>query len=203
MHLLCRECERRFDEGGEKWTLANYYRGDSFRLKETLLSSQPIVPFDGGALYTGAGNARIDMDRLCYFAASVFWRGACQKWTILGEDVHIQLGPYEEPLRKFLLDAAPFPERMALVIRVYSETAFNATASPPRFEFNGNGFHQYGFNVPGIEFRLAVGSKIPPEYYELCPIRCPDRPLWMDSRSDATMNQEIAQRYRRATTTGR
>jgi hypothetical protein len=143
------------------------------------------------------------MDQLCYFAASVFWRGACQIWAINQEDVHIRLGPYEEPLRKFLRDEGPFPEKMALVVRIYSETAFNATASPPRFEFKGNGFHQYAFNVPGIEFRLAVGGKIPKEYYDLCPMRCPDRPLWIDSRADTAMNQDIAQRYRRATTTSR
>jgi hypothetical protein len=37
----------------------------------------------------------------------------------LGSRIHIDLGPYAEPLRLFLIDAAPFPLEVVLNIVVY------------------------------------------------------------------------------------
>lgn len=97
---------------------------------------------------------------------------------------------------------------MALIIRIYAESALEETAAAPYLAApylasKNGGFHQYTFNVPGIEFRMAVGGKIPEEYFELCPTRSIYQPLWIDSRADFAMNQEIGRRYQAALRQGR
>ena len=132
--LLCEKCETRFRTGGEDWVLANYSRADgSFRLRDVLKAVEPIYSHDDFALYSTDKVQEIDREALIYFAASIFWRAAVRTWKLLpySSGIHITLGPYEKPLRRYLLHELPFPDNMAIYVRIWSYDKLMALASPP------------------------------------------------------------------------
>ncbi len=195
--LLCEECETRFRVGGEDWVLANCWRAAGFPLRERLASVTPLYAKDGGAVWACAEVPDIDMDKLCYFAASVFWRSAVKTWRVTPTaTTSIDLGPYEDRLRNFLLAMAPFPDKMALAIRISNLARLIDTAGVPVLESKA-GFHEYGFHIPGIEFRLFVGSKIPSECSELCAMKSDHRQLWMLKRADIESIKQLVNIYGR------
>jgi hypothetical protein len=106
----------------------------------------------------------VDLDKLVYFAASVFWRGALSGWRIgRGRPTRLSFGPYEEGLRRFLHGEAPFPEHVLLVISLSDkQNALNNRnmALPFGGGRSENGYH-YECVVPGIMFLILVGSGIP------------------------------------------
>lgn len=148
-YLLCAGCEQRFHERGEDWVLRNGYRGGkTFRLQEALLEATPFISTRVVSVFEGSQVRSVDMDQLCYFAASVFWRAAAHSWCCPdGRKLSLELGPYEEDLRLYLLDQEAFPQNVALWI-----TVSNAT-SPPMAAFfpqrhRLNGFYQHRFAIP-------------------------------------------------------
>jgi hypothetical protein len=55
------------------------------------------------------------------FGMSIFWRSAVYDWkTSTGQKAPtVDLGDYEEPIRKFLLGNAPFPDDVVLAIDIW------------------------------------------------------------------------------------
>ena len=90
--------------------LANCWRDEkTFKLRGALLASKPL---DGSTadtkIYLGEHIPGVDPDKLAYFGASVFWRGAARAWKI--DQVKVPRLPsnrYEELFRLFLLDKGP------------------------------------------------------------------------------------------------
>ncbi len=111
-YVFCAECEQRFNEGGEKWVLARLPRDyhEPFVLQEALIPAKPLVISPGLDLYEGTKLAAFNMDKLVYFAASIFWRGAVHEWEIEGQRApKLNLEDKEEPLRIFSSRRKPFP----------------------------------------------------------------------------------------------
>jgi hypothetical protein len=102
---------------------------------------------------------KFDTTFLIYFAMSVFWRAGAHTWAFGGEEIHIELGPYEEPMRKFLLGEQGFPNDMALYVRVIADDLLLSTSRLPGSE-KRNGVHLHDFSVPGINFDLFVGKQL-------------------------------------------
>lgn len=57
-------------------------------------------------------------DQLAYFGASVFWRVATTEWHLVNKAPKLELGPYEEQLRLYLLKTAEFPKGVVLGVSV-------------------------------------------------------------------------------------
>jgi hypothetical protein len=77
-HVLCGDCETRLNANGEGWMLSQCYRvREGFALKNALELAVPVYA-DGSNLrvYSAATVAEIDVPKLVYFAASVFWRAS-------------------------------------------------------------------------------------------------------------------------------
>jgi hypothetical protein len=191
-YLLCEECEIRFREHGEDWTLANYFHKGRFPLRERLDSVEPVIKSNTIRVFATRDVPGVEMDKLCYFAASIFWRAAAHEWTTVNGKTHIDLGPYEEPLRRFLMHEAPFPEQMTLTVRISALPSMLERACAPEAE-PSDGFHYYGFQIPGLEFRLAVGGRIPAEYHQYCAIRSSGRYLFVVNQADIDSLLELAQ----------
>ncbi|MGA2738982.1 MAG: hypothetical protein ABSG65_16210 [Bryobacteraceae bacterium] len=156
-YLLCEECEGRFSRLGEDWLLKYCYREHKFLLREILQQNRPYS--DGEiSVYPAARILDIDTTRLIYFAMSVFWRAGVHSWPWEGEDVQIELGPYLEPIRRFLMGEGGFPSNMALFVRVPAIDQLLQTSFPPESR-NHDGAHSHHFAMPGILFMLVVGKR--------------------------------------------
>jgi hypothetical protein len=125
---------------------------------------------DGTAVYTANSIPEIDVEKLVYFGVSIFWRAGAHTWKHGKETVHIQLGPYLEPLRLFLLDQSPFPGRMALSLRVFSNNIMALSGYDPS-SVRRAGCQLHLFSIPGLVFSLLVGQRVSHEslHYSIAP----------------------------------
>ena len=122
-YLLCRDCEGRFSEGGERWVSQfGYQVGRSFLLQDAILRAAPHFVLGNGWVYHMDDAPEIDWNKLAYFALSVFWRGAADPWTPEnGAKPFIEMAPaLQENLRRFLLRETDYPEDILLMLKLAS-----------------------------------------------------------------------------------
>jgi hypothetical protein len=184
-HLLCDECEGRFNARGENWVQAHSLTAHgTFFIRDALKRANELgwVETDSKngiertSTYSGGGTPGIEIEKLTYFAASVFWRAAVTDWNVCGRTYHrLQLGPYEAMLRDFLIDEASFPEPSTLVVCVASEEKpLPGACFPVGLRLEGRYF-KYNFHIPGLGFILALGKRIPEALQALCAVHSPSR----------------------------
>jgi hypothetical protein len=180
-YLLCRDCEMRFNQGGERYVLSVMARSDSFPLQETLRKATPIRAIKGLTTFAGSAIPEIDIDKLEYFALSIFWRAAAHNWKpAFGETYkRLELGPYREELRKYLL-GGEYPKHLVTTISVYEEEEFTRAMYPPA---SGNSHpykgRSYSFLIPGIDFNMLVGKRMETGMKELSSHLGPERRIFM------------------------
>ena len=190
-HLLCRSCEQRLNQNGEQWVLKNGFRGqDNFPLQSTLQRSPIRGRTSSGVYFAGAGLPGVDMDQLCYFGASVFWRASTYRWP--GSN-HIDLGHiYVEEFRRFLNGEAGFPANAVLVIYICGA---GKTTEAAIFPYGGRvrkgTFHEYRLILPGMLFILAVGQRIPAHLKLLCSAHSTERLIFLSSRAQELQTFEL------------
>jgi hypothetical protein len=90
-YLLCTECEGRFNAGGEDWILKNCWHSESeFMLRAALLATTPSpLSTPGFTIFEGVAAAANEPDKLAYFAASIFWRGAAHDWIFMRQKPNV------------------------------------------------------------------------------------------------------------------
>lgn len=190
--VLCQGCEHLFNVKGERWTLENSYRGKTkFRLREALLSSEPlVVSAPDGKMYNADTVTGGNADKLVYFAASIFWRATARTWAVEGHQLRgIDLGrTYTEDLRLFLLGKGPFPDSAVLVAHAFEECAFEPSVTFPHGgRAHGMSIHGYHFAIPGLLFGLYLGKQMSVDLRKHCLHHALYRPIWL-SRS---MEREV------------
>ena len=165
--LLCSECEERFSRLGEAWVLANMARPERFAIQEALAAAQPIGASENFAYYSSKAIPSLNMDALVYFALSVFWRASAHRWrNVSGFMEGIELGPFEDRIREFLL-GGNFPSDTVVLVSVWpTRNALPAAYTPRRGSCPG--CHAFNFLIPGLEFRLLCGRQIPEELRAVC-----------------------------------
>jgi hypothetical protein len=181
--LLCSECEQRFSANGEKWVLENGFRLKGPSRVFELLNAAKSVSREKWTVYAGAQIPGLDMDRIAYFGASVFWRASAGSWSIAGKKRQmIDLGVrYGDQLRAFLNGEAVFPRGMVLWSAVCRTPEPPPVISFPVGELVTEGvhaYHRHTFNIPGLSYMLFVGNRIPDRVRELCLVRSPERFLF-------------------------
>ncbi|PYR95640.1 MAG: hypothetical protein DMF84_00180, partial [Acidobacteria bacterium] len=106
------DCEERFNSGGETWVLKNCWHSEvDFPLRSNLIAISPSpLSTPGFTIFESVRSEAIDAARLAYFGVSVFWRASVHDWVLMRRrPKRLELGPYEEPLRLFLMGLAGFP----------------------------------------------------------------------------------------------
>jgi hypothetical protein len=173
--LLCKACEQRFKVNGEDSVIECTARKDgSFPLRDLLLSHTPLSqvgPTKEGRLayiFSGVQIPAIQHDKLLYFAASVFWRGAVFCWSRVSEHEQLRLPPgLEQQLQTFLMGNAPFPSSVILQVEVAIDPTLSGgevgmvfpQTIQPRHAEPSNSIRGYFFSVFGITFLLYFDGK--------------------------------------------
>jgi hypothetical protein len=165
-YVFCQGCEDLLSRNGEAWVLANIPRdyGAPFPLQDALGPEKPLAIGKDVNLYDGSAIKAFDMDKLVYFGASIFWRGAAHDWkSTLGLGApKVDLGDHFESLRLFLLEKCAIPEDMVLSIHLWPFTKVLQAAYPVH-PLHGAHWQRYWFYVPGIFFMLQSGKNLPEE----------------------------------------
>ncbi|HEY3130574.1 MAG TPA: hypothetical protein VGL91_14030 [Acidobacteriota bacterium] len=197
-YLLCAACEDRFNTGGERWILKNCWQSErDFPLQTVLLGAKPIYKSrDQFTIYEGARIAGIDMEKLIYFAASIFWRAGAHQWGPVGREdsVKLELGPYEEELRLFLMSSGHFPANMVLIVTVSSSTEAgrNQFLTFPFLKDHKAEFRQYKFVIPGVTFQMFTGKGMRDSLRGLCTVRSPKHRIYTSPTMDEMNLSDMA-----------
>lgn len=192
-HLLCAECETRFDQSGEDWVMRHCYRGrDRFRLRDLLEKSKPIGTDDGIVLYCASSVEGVSIAKIVYFCTSVFWRAAVCDWDASGQHYEaISLGTkYQEQIRQFLLNQSDFPQNAAILLLVSQLPRPHVVFSFPyttRMDFR----HCHTLHIPGITFQLSLAGQNDPEATEACLVRSPVHPIFVCKEGDERVQRSI------------
>jgi hypothetical protein len=155
-HLLCADCEQRLNDNSERWVLRNCYRGRGrFRLRQELRTRIPVDPNPELLAYPVH---RDEFRCLVYFCLSVIWRASLCDWECRGQMFpQIELGPYQEQIRKYLKGEAGMPERVS-VIAVLSVLAQPMLGMCLPLTYRGDSGRRYRFHIPGVMFESGVGG---------------------------------------------
>ena len=191
--LLCLECEQRFHENGEDWVLRHCVRPTEARLHQKLQAAEPL----GGGHHKVEG---VDWQKLAYFAASIFWRGTACEWRSVakgGGSLRIDLGRITEPLRRYLLGEAEFPEDAALLVWVTVRLPLVTAFTVPKMAGHYERVDTYQFLIPGLMFQLMVANTdegLPAEWREQCLVRGPGNVLRRSEAIDAELLKAFRKR---------
>ena len=163
-YVLCEECEKRFNDRGERWAIAHIapdYCGVN-PFDKLVAELPPVYSGNDLMLYDASASVDCDMAKLVYFGISIFWRGSVHHWkTTLGlEAEKLELCAYEEPLRKFLMDEAPFPDDVVLTVDIWGRDRVLSISHPPKSSHLPE-CQRYWFHIPGLIFSLYIGHNIP------------------------------------------
>ena len=158
-YLLCLECENDLNKGGEAWLLPLLAEYDgAFPLYEMLTQYRAEIVQGDASWYSAAHNPGIHCDKLTHFAMGVFWKAAAHSWRGGKNEPLINLGPYAEPVRRFLRSEAPFPEKMALTIVVLPAPVRLITLELPHRVHRKNGIN---FPFTSLEYASSSPSENP------------------------------------------
>jgi hypothetical protein len=187
--LLCKSCEHRFNKNGERYVLSllepQGIVDGSFplldRLRDATASGTPAF-----SVYSGA-SIGIDTEQFAYFALSILWRAAVHRWQLPDGSLReqIDLAGYEEPIRKYLLSEAHFPDHVAIILTVCADSESRGTFYPPTLRHE-RPFHAYGFLTQGVHFDISIGQKVPAEVRRCCCISSPQRWMFLRDCHDRT-----------------
>ena len=122
------------------------------------------------ALLPGVESRRLNVQKLVYFASSVFWRAAVHRWRL---DDHELSRPtigskYEAELRSFLLGQQEFPKNASILVVVSASKITRSAMLFPYREKKTSEYWQYKFTIPGIAFRLFLGGRLPEKIRRSC-----------------------------------
>ena len=167
--LLCPDCEQRLSKNGENWVLRNCLKADrSFPLADALAARRPDLssPTTTTRVYYAAEVPAIDVAALSYFAASIFWRGSIHPWNKDGS-YPVNLGPFQESFRMYLIGQADFPKDSSLWVIVREGGKIDRMTYAPIGKREGK-VHVYKFPMPGLGFSLTVSKNVPESYRNMC-----------------------------------
>jgi hypothetical protein len=189
-YVLCQSCEQRFNENGEKYAVAMMHTPKGFKLLEGL-ERCPDKSFliEGETAYPGA-ELGLDMDRLAYFAISVFWRAGVHRWPskmTLNRTYSIELGDRcLAPMREFLM-GAEFPDGIALRITAAKDVFSQGYAYFPAITV-GIPVRSFGFLCCGILFELFICDPMMPPFDRFCSVEGGRRPIILRDLSAKTLH---------------
>jgi hypothetical protein len=176
-HLLCAGCEDLLNKNGERWVLLHNYRlAGPWPLHQALKAAKAEPEFRSGTVYSSLAIPDVDIEKLVYFGASIFWRASVVNWSIGGRPMPpMRLGGrYEEQFRQYLHGEAVFPRNAALWVAVLRSEEPPPLINFPVCEIKGK-YHLHHFDIFGLSYVLYVGGSLPDDVTQYCAVRTPKR----------------------------
>lgn len=166
--LLCRDCEGRFDKGGESHVLEMIAPKSrrAFPLHDRMRIAYPRDSDPSISRFYGP-DFGLDMDKFAYFAISVVWRLAATQWEMQdnSQTRPLNLGSFQENMRRYLLGETPLPSDMAVIVIVCNDAKSRETFFLPCRSVEA-GCLNFRFLARGIFFRVLVGYQMWPSLKE-------------------------------------
>lgn len=193
-YILCRECEERFRVRGETWVLSNipHDYGKPFALREAAIATRsPIIRGDV-VLLAGKATPAFDIDKLIYFAASIFWRGGAHQWSeAMGLEIpQVSLAAHSEDLRAYLAGEASYPTDLYITVMLHPyETVQPGFILPHASSVPG--WDRYWFYVTGLGFVLDFGDAVPPEVISHATSHSPEQFITVSNQFGETLRARI------------
>ena len=188
-YVLCPTCERLFNVNGEdevlRWIAAKAV-GKAFPLLEKMQATTPLRVLPEGFTVHSSAALGVNPDRFAYFALSILWRASIRSWTQFNGSLSVQrdLGPYAEPIRRFLLGEAPLPDNVVVVVTVCMDPESRETWFAPAFN-DDYGCLTFPFLALGVIFRVWLGP-IPDHIRAICCRTSAEKPLMLAYCADQT-----------------
>ena len=183
-YVLCGECEQLFSKNGEKWYLAQVSTQQGFPLLDKLNLAIPIHP-SHPQVYSAEAVA-VDTKKLGYFVLSVLWRASVHTWRLHGQELHVSLAEFEEPVRLYLHGDCGFPENVFITAGACTDFGSQGISFVPS-RLTGLAVTAYGLLTNGIYSRTWVGPNVPKEIRESCCVTSARKPLFRGSCEDNTI----------------
>lgn len=164
-HLLCLECEERFNKNGEsevlRWIAPKSMK--TFPLHDLMRRSSPRERARSYLRFSGK-DIGVKADHFAYFALSLTWRAAVAEWPLpdAGFTVPIDLGEYQEPIRRFLMMETPLPQDTIILVRACTDEESRRAWYVPA-PIQDHPLRGFGFHVRGVHFRVFLDHNIPDE----------------------------------------
>jgi hypothetical protein len=178
-YVFCRECERRFDEGGENYAMRLVNRKTEFRLLDVIRAT-PRRHSEGEFTVYRADDMNIDTQALAYFALSVIWRGSVHRWTLNAARLKLlDLGDHQEPIRRFLHGDELMPSNLCVKVSVATDWASQNCSMFPRLNPDQKDASAFTFMARGIWFDVVLGDPLPTYANDSCCVRGTDKLLFV------------------------
>jgi hypothetical protein len=166
--LLCKDCEDTLNKGGETWTIPKLLKKTkAFPLYESLMNFPAAIEVEPGGLYFAAENPDVDVAKLTHFGMGIFWKASVSAWKAKEKDPMIQLGPYSNPIRTWLLGKSGFPRNVCISLTLSKPDRALMALHGPIAGLHER-WHIFFFYVPGVMYTLNVGRVIDPEMRKTC-----------------------------------
>src|SRR5882724_8922631 len=182
-HVLCGECESRFDAFGENYTLRFAAGNGRFRLLEELETAQPSFSRPEWRGYNAVDSPGIKREHLAYFAFSVFWRASVHIWPSMDGKSKlpgIDLGKdNNEQLRLYLYGKSPVPPAMMLFFVVLTDSLSQGSFHLPSFSHKKHFCWSYVFFACGLIFLLTVGRRLTKGNIATSLDKSPEQWIWV------------------------
>ncbi len=175
--LLCEDCDGSLSRKGEGWLLPLLatIKG-AFPFFDILQRVPPDVADGDSKMYATSRNPEIDTAKLTHFAMGVFWKASVHSWSGNETTRLIELGKYGESVRTFLLGQSPFPPDIVLTIGAVPPPVKTICFCYP-YRGSEREYHNFLFYVPGLEFALLVGGRVPARSRQSCFATSPLHPI--------------------------
>lgn len=102
--------------------------------------------------------AEFNSDAIVHFIAGVFWKSAIWPSDGRRNAARIELGPYAEKVRAFLLGEQVLPDGVGIQLHVarYSSNLMGWAVFPLTYRIDGARWHE--FRLPGMLCQMTVGE---------------------------------------------
>jgi hypothetical protein len=194
-YVLCSDCEQILNVNGEDWVLPRLSTLQGFPLHDKLTTVKPEIVDGDVAAYASAKVPDIRTDSVTHFAMGIFWKAGVHNWQTGHGTLRLELGPYQDEMRSFLLGER-FPLHAFLMINVVPPSLPTISAYMP-YTSKADGFTFHAFYVPGIEFMLTLGKRTPDFLRTMCIASNPARPILVGSFPAQFIGKQFSEAFER------